>query len=146
MGSSRGRRTPGWALLWIGGHLPLGGCGTVLAAAPLLAWSHQFCRMDARTEDHFFLGFASYWNVVALDVVDLDCPPTVTAVIAVVCAGPLFSRPMTSTVRAPTPSGTRTSAWRHSGSADDAVIAVSQVPHCLAEPRPHGAASVGRHR
>ena len=36
---------------------------------PLLASCYQFCRSDAKTDDHFFLGFPSYWNVVAFYVV-----------------------------------------------------------------------------
>ncbi len=77
-------------LLWPGGSLPAGAGGAVLAAVPLLASSYQFCRADAKTEDHFFLGFPSYWNVVAFYVVVLDLPAVVTAVIVVVCAVLVF--------------------------------------------------------
>ena len=52
-------------LLWANGYLPDGAVGGVVAAIPLLASCYQFCRTDAKTEDHFFLGFPSYWNVVA---------------------------------------------------------------------------------
>src|SRR5829696_3611673 len=58
-------------LLWVGGHLPDGTLGVVLAALPLLASSYQFCRVDAKTDDHCFLGFPSSWNVVAFYVVIL---------------------------------------------------------------------------
>jgi len=47
-------------LLWTGGYLPRGHWGEVLAALPLLASSYQFCRVDAKTDDHYFLGFPSY--------------------------------------------------------------------------------------
>jgi phosphatidylcholine synthase len=77
-------------LLWAGGYLPAGTWGTVLAAVPLLASSYQFCRTDAKTEDHFFLGFPSYWNVVAFYVVVLDLPAAVTAAILLVCAVLVF--------------------------------------------------------
>ena len=30
-----------------------------------LASAYQFCQADAKTSDHFFVGFPSYWNVVA---------------------------------------------------------------------------------
>ncbi len=30
-----------------------------------VASAYQFCQADAKTSDHFFLGFPSYWNVVA---------------------------------------------------------------------------------
>ena len=36
------------------------------AAAPVLASAYGFSHQDAKTEDHFFLGFPSYWNVVAI--------------------------------------------------------------------------------
>jgi len=77
-------------LLWTGSHLPAGTWGTVLAAIPLLASSYQFCRTDAKTDDHFFLGFPSYWNVVAFYVVVMELSPTVTATILVVCSGLVF--------------------------------------------------------
>ena len=36
-----------------------------LAALPLLASAYGFCQKEAKTADHFFLGFPSYWNIVA---------------------------------------------------------------------------------
>ena len=33
---------------------------------PLLASAYGFCQTQAKTADHYFLGFPSYWNVVAL--------------------------------------------------------------------------------
>jgi phosphatidylcholine synthase len=33
---------------------------------PILASAHGFSQADAKTDDDFFLGFPSYWNVVAL--------------------------------------------------------------------------------
>jgi phosphatidylcholine synthase len=30
----------------------------------LLASSYQFCQNDAKTEDHYFKGFPSYWNIM----------------------------------------------------------------------------------
>jgi phosphatidylcholine synthase len=77
-------------LLWTGGFLPGGTWGAVVAGIPLLASSYQFCRTDAKTDDHFFLGFPSYWNVVAFYVVVLDLSPTVTATILLVCAALVF--------------------------------------------------------
>lgn len=72
-------------LLWTGGYLP-DGYGALLAALPLLASSYQFCRVDAKTDDHFFLGFPSYWNVVAFYVVILGLSPVTTAAILVICS------------------------------------------------------------
>ena len=77
-------------LLWMGGYLPAGPWGVVLAAVPLLASSFQFCRTDAKTDDHCFLGFPSYWNVVAFYAVVLDLAPAVTSTVLVVCAVLVF--------------------------------------------------------
>jgi phosphatidylcholine synthase len=71
-------------LLWTTGHLPHDAVGWVLAALPLLASCYQFCRVDAKTADHFFLGFPSYWNVVAFYVIVLDLSDLVTGVTIVV--------------------------------------------------------------
>ena len=35
-----------------------------MAAAMLLSSAYGFSRKDAKTPDHFFTGFPSYWNVV----------------------------------------------------------------------------------
>ena len=35
------------------------------AAAVCLASGYQFCQSDAKTDDHYFKGFPSYWNVLA---------------------------------------------------------------------------------
>ncbi|MFP5371913.1 MAG: CDP-alcohol phosphatidyltransferase family protein [Actinomycetes bacterium] len=77
-------------LLWTTGHLPGGVLGWVIAALPLMASSYQFCRVDAKTSDHFFLGFPSYWNVVAFYAIVLDLDPGTVAAIVVVCAVLVF--------------------------------------------------------
>jgi phosphatidylcholine synthase len=41
---------------------------------PLLASAYGFCQTQAKTDDHFFLGFPSYWNVVALYLYLLRLP------------------------------------------------------------------------
>ena len=68
------------------GYLPGGTTGQVVAAIPLVASSYQFCRVDAKTDDHFFLGFPSYWNVVAFYAIALDLSAAVVSTIIVVCA------------------------------------------------------------
>ncbi len=73
-------------LLWIGNYLPHGVVGVVVAALPLLASSYQFCRVDAKTDDHFFLGFPSYWNVVAFYVLVFGLSPVVVAALLLVCS------------------------------------------------------------
>lgn len=77
-------------LLWTTGHLPEGAAGWVLAAIPLLASCYQFCRVDAKTDDHFFLGFPSYWNVVAFYVIVLDTGELMTSVTLLVFAVLVF--------------------------------------------------------
>src|SRR5947209_7676107 len=39
-------------LLWAAGYLPGGAVGILLAALRLLASGYQFCRVDAKTDDH----------------------------------------------------------------------------------------------
>jgi phosphatidylcholine synthase len=73
-------------LLWTAGYLPDGAAGGVVAALPLLASCYQFCRTDAKTADHFFLGFPSYWNVIAFYVVVAEINTAWTAALLVVCS------------------------------------------------------------
>jgi phosphatidylcholine synthase len=77
-------------LLWATDRLPDGTAGWVVAALPLLASGYQFCRVDAKTADHFFLGFPSYWNVLAFYAVVLDLGPTTVTLLIVVCAVLVF--------------------------------------------------------
>jgi phosphatidylcholine synthase len=42
------------------------------AALPVLASAYGFSQREAKTDDHFFLGFPSYWNVVAIYLWQLD--------------------------------------------------------------------------
>ena len=77
-------------LLWANGYLPDGVWGGVVAALPVLASCYQFCRSDAKTDDHFFLGFPSYWNVVAFYAVVGDFGTTATVVALLVCTVLVF--------------------------------------------------------
>jgi phosphatidylcholine synthase len=77
-------------LLLVSGRLPAGAWGYVFAALPLLASCVQFCRSDAKTEDHYFLGFPSYWNVVAFYAVVLDLAPAAVSVVLVICSVLVF--------------------------------------------------------
>ena len=45
------------------------------AAAIVLASAYQFCQRDAKTPDHYFKGFPSYWNVVVLYLLALRLGP-----------------------------------------------------------------------
>ena len=46
-----------------------------LVALPVLAGSYAFAQVDVKTEDDFFLGWPSYWNVVALYTWLLELSP-----------------------------------------------------------------------
>ncbi len=53
----------------------------------VLASAFQFCQTDAKTDDHFFLGFPSYWNIVAFYLMIVSPKPWVSlAVILFLCA------------------------------------------------------------
>lgn len=54
--------------------LPSGVSGVLVAALPLLASAYGFCHSDAKTSDHFFTGFPSYWNVVVFYLFALRAP------------------------------------------------------------------------
>ncbi len=77
-------------LLWRAGLL--GGWSAVLLL-PLLASAYGFCQSDAKTEDGYFLGFPSYWNIVAFYGYFLTPPAwlaaTVIAVLAVLTFVPV---------------------------------------------------------
>jgi phosphatidylcholine synthase len=71
--------------------LPTGTTGLVCAAAPLLASAYGFCRTDAKTTDHYFRGFPSYWNVFAFYAFVLRISPRATAVWVLVLAALVFA-------------------------------------------------------
>lgn len=55
------------------------GAGSVASpywiALPILASAYGFSRCDAKTDDDFFLGFPSYWNILALYLWLLEIGP-----------------------------------------------------------------------
>jgi len=68
-------------LIWRAGILP-GGWSWVLLF-PLLASAFGFSRVAAKTDDGYFLGFPSYWNIVAFYLYTLAWPRAVNAAIVV---------------------------------------------------------------
>jgi phosphatidylcholine synthase len=52
----------------------------------LLASAYGFSRADAKTPDGFFLGFPSYWNVVAFYLYLLSPPAWFSASVVIVCS------------------------------------------------------------
>ena len=57
------------------GRVPRRGGAWLLV--PLLASAYGFCQVEAKTDDHYFLGFPSYWNIVAFYLYVLRLPPAV---------------------------------------------------------------------
>ena len=64
-------------LLWRADALP--GAAAWLLLLPLLASGYGFSQVNAKTDDGFFLGFPSYWNIVSFYVFVLHPPAWATA-------------------------------------------------------------------
>lgn len=64
----------------------LGGLSPWWILAPLVASAYGFCQVRAKTEDNYFLGFPSYWNVVALYLYLLRFPPGWTLAVLLLFA------------------------------------------------------------
>jgi len=71
-------------LMWRAGILP--GALAWFLLFPLLASAYGFSRTDAKTDDGFFLGFPSYWNVVAFYLYLLTPPVWVSLSVVVACS------------------------------------------------------------
>jgi phosphatidylcholine synthase len=61
-----------------------------VVSAILLSSAYGFNRTDAKTSDHFFTGFPSYWNVVTFYLLVARWPSEVNAAILVVFAVLVF--------------------------------------------------------
>jgi phosphatidylcholine synthase len=63
-----------------------------LGVAVLVASGYGFSRTDAKvaTTDHFFTGFPSYWNIVALYLYAWRLPPAVGAAVVAALVGLVF--------------------------------------------------------
>jgi phosphatidylcholine synthase len=61
-------------LAYHAGLIPHGPGGLALGALPLLASCYGFCQTQAKTADHFFTGFPSYWNIVVFYFFALATP------------------------------------------------------------------------
>jgi phosphatidylcholine synthase len=78
-------------LLYRAGDLPPA-WGGVVSAAVLLSSAYGFSAADAKTEDYFFTGFPSYWNIVALYLHAGRLGPTINAGILLVFTALVFIR------------------------------------------------------
>jgi phosphatidylcholine synthase len=71
-------------LIWRAGILP-GGLVWLLLL-PLLASAYGFSQVNVKTHDGFFLGFPSYWNIVAYYLFVLPPPVWVPVALLTTCA------------------------------------------------------------
>jgi phosphatidylcholine synthase len=71
-------------LLWRAGTLP-GHVGWLLLL-PLLAAAYGFSQVNVKTADGFFIGFPSYWNIVAYYLFVLAAPVWASVALIVACA------------------------------------------------------------
>jgi phosphatidylcholine synthase len=62
------------------------------SAAVLMASAYGFSSDDAKTNDYFFTGFPSYWNVVALYLLVLGLPAWANALVVWGLVGAVFVR------------------------------------------------------
>ena len=79
-------------LLYHAGDLPRGAAGLAVAGAVLLSSAYGFASLDAKTEDYYFTGFPSYWNIVALYLHVARFGPAVNAAVLVVLVVLVFVR------------------------------------------------------
>ncbi len=66
------------------------GLALPVACAVAVASAFGFANVEAKTADHFFTGFPSYWNVVAFYLYVLGWPPAVNAAIVLGLVGLVF--------------------------------------------------------
>jgi phosphatidylcholine synthase len=78
-------------LLYRAGTLPREWDGLIVSVV-LLSSAFGFAALDAKTEDYFFTGFPSYWNIVALYLYAARLPQAVNAAILLVLSGLVFVR------------------------------------------------------
>ncbi len=69
-------------LIWRAHLLPAG--WDFILVLPLLASAYGFCQVSAKTDDGYFLGFPSYWNLVAFYLYALQPLPSWFAVVLLV--------------------------------------------------------------
>jgi phosphatidylcholine synthase len=73
------------------GLLPAG-WRAVVPAAMLLSSAYGFSKTDAKTDDHFFTGFPSYWNIVVFYLYAAKLPAMVNAGVLLLLSVLVFVR------------------------------------------------------
>jgi len=71
-------------------HLLPPGAAVPIALLPVLASAYGFCRTDAKTADHYFIGFPSYWNIVAFYLYALGWPRALNAAVVIALSVAVF--------------------------------------------------------
>jgi phosphatidylcholine synthase len=68
--------------------IPHNTVGVIAIAMLLLSSCYQFCRIDAKSDNHnyYFLGFPDYWNIIALYAILLPLSPLVTIILIITCS------------------------------------------------------------
>lgn len=61
-----------------------------LAAVPLVTSAYGFCQKEAKTPDHFFLGFPSYWNIVFFYLYVMQTPRWLNAFLILILSVLVF--------------------------------------------------------
>ena len=61
-----------------------------VVAAMLLSSAYGFNRTDAKTADHFFTGFPSYWNIVVFYLLVIGLPSAVNGMVLLILAVLVF--------------------------------------------------------
>jgi len=77
--------------LYRAGTLPPAWAGLIVSVI-LLSSAYGFSAMDAKTQDYFFTGFPSYWNIVAVYIYAAQLPQLVNAGIVLVLSVLVFVR------------------------------------------------------
>jgi phosphatidylcholine synthase len=78
-------------LLEAAGGLPSPMALPVIAVV-LLSSMYGFVAPDAKSSDHFFTGFPSYWNIVVLYLMLFRVPPLYNAIVLLVLSALVFVR------------------------------------------------------
>jgi phosphatidylcholine synthase len=77
------------ALVWRQDLLPPAAAPWVIGAT-LIASALGFARRDAKTDDHLFTGFPSYWNIIAVYLIALRPAPALAAGLLLLLAALVF--------------------------------------------------------
>jgi phosphatidylcholine synthase len=64
----------------------------IVVAIVLLSSAYGFSSADAKTSDHFFTGFPSYWNIIALYLYIFSVPAAAAAAILLLLSALIFVR------------------------------------------------------